>query len=367
MLVLNFVPTTGNWEKAEFSTRRTKECSPPPKNPRIVTSSRQQREERQEPVEGQQRGQRTPPVVAELLEHARRRRRGDGRRCCVVSALPDEPLEDVHMVRPEEAAAHLQAMARGHRCRHHFLSLRRPCLLLIPLVERANPRLWVPWYLVTAKVHGEGRGEQGEKARHLPHQAGSPRRRPSPWAATDEAVDRAEIRDPGAPRPQPPLGSPARTRRRARLLGPPQGPPGDPGEEPPRRPHRGPSPGVRDLRGRDPPGRVRGRPDDDLGLGPLRRGEVVRFRGQVRAPRAEGRRQLRALPDQGSRLDDPPARHVDPGRPSPRLRQTHAGRRREAPGRRARAGPSKSNGTGSGRFSSSKVDACGPRAGTTST
>ena len=29
MLVLSFVPTTGNWEKAEFSTRCTNECSPP--------------------------------------------------------------------------------------------------------------------------------------------------------------------------------------------------------------------------------------------------------------------------------------------------------------------------------------------------
>ena len=39
MLVLSFVPTTGNWEKAEFSTRPTKECSDAPKNPRIVTRS----------------------------------------------------------------------------------------------------------------------------------------------------------------------------------------------------------------------------------------------------------------------------------------------------------------------------------------
>ncbi len=51
----------------------------------------------------------------------------------------------------------------GHRCRPHVLSLRRSCLLLIPLAALANPRLWVPWYLVAAKSTGEGAASKARK------------------------------------------------------------------------------------------------------------------------------------------------------------------------------------------------------------
>ncbi len=184
-----------------------------------------------------------------------------------------------------------------------------------------------------AKVHGSKWWQQQGESRHLPDQAGSRKDARTHGHTGSQAFIRPALRDSGAPRAEPPLGSPARARRRTRILGAPQRAPRDPGEESPRCAHRGPSPRIRDIPGRDPTGRVRRWADDDLGFRSVRRGEVVGLRGQVRAPRHEGHGKLRALPDQGPRLDDPSARPLDPIRRLSHLRQAHACRCREAPGR----------------------------------
>ena len=118
----------------------------------------------------------------------------------------------------------------------------------------------------------------------------------------------------------------------------PKGLPETPREEPPRRAYRGPSSGVRDLRGRDPPRRVRGRPSDDLGLRFLRRGEVVGLRSEVRAPREEEHGSFVLFQTKGTRLDDPPPRRVHPGGSPSELHSADAGRRRKAAGRRRELG-----------------------------
>ena len=87
------------------------------------------------------------------------------------------------------------------------------------------------------------------------------------------------------------LGSPTRTRRRPGLVGAPQRPPRDAGEEPSGGAHRGPSPGIRHLRGRDPAGRVRRRPDDASGTPATttsRSGRTPRSSSCSTEPRARG-------------------------------------------------------------------------------
>ena len=69
----------------------------------------------------------------------------------------------------------------------------------------------------------------------------------------------ADLRHPGAPRPAPALGLPARARRRARELGAAPRGADRPEAEPPRRADRGPPARVRLVRGHDPGGRVRRR------------------------------------------------------------------------------------------------------------
>ena len=61
-----------------------------------------------------------------------------------------------------------------------------------------------------------------------------------------------------------------------------------------------------DFAGRHPQGQLRRRHDEDLGQGHLRDREVPRRRGDGHLPRRAAAGQVRALPDRGQELDDPP-------------------------------------------------------------
>ncbi len=129
---------------------------------------------------------------------------------------------------------------------------------------------------------------------------------PPPGGTVVRPSARRVVRDPGAPRPPAALGFPARTRRGAGVLGPAQGRAERPGRQPPGRAHRRSSAGVRPLRGGDPPGRVRCGRGHHLGPRQLRDAEVGAQRGEGHAARPAGHRGVRAVPDQGQPVDDPP-------------------------------------------------------------
>jgi DNA ligase D-like protein (predicted polymerase) len=82
------------------------------------------------------------------------------------------------------------------------------------------------------------------------------------------------LRDPGAPRPPAALRLPARTGRRAGVVGRAEESARDHRGQSPGGPHRGPSTGVRRLRGDDSEGGVRRRQGNHLGLRHLRHREV---------------------------------------------------------------------------------------------
>ena len=97
-----------------------------------------------------------------------------------------------------------------------------------------------------------------------------------------------------------------------------------------------------------------------------RSGRTPRSSSCSTGPRSDG--QLRALPDQGPRLDDPPARQRRPGPmqcPTP-IKPMLAVAGKASGGQRG-LGLRDQMGRGPGHALSSKGDACGPRAGTTST
>ena len=184
----------------------------------------------------------------------------------------------------------------------------------------------------------EARGP-GRPAGHLPRQAG-PRQDARADGASRVAPPRrrpAALRHSGASRPQPPLGPAPRARRRHGVVGAAQGPPRRPGAQPPGRAHRGPPDGVQRVRGRHPSGRIRGGLRVHLGPGPLRRREVVGLRGEVRPARRPGVGRLRAVPDQGPGLDDPPPRAGDHHRPRADVHCADAGHP-GSPARRTRRG-----------------------------
>ena len=76
-----------------------------------------------------------------------------------------------------------------------------------------------------------------------------------------------------------------------------------------------------DFSGRDPGRPLRRREDDHLGPRHLRDGEVERPRGDGRPPRRAGPGPLRAVPDQGQPVDDPPDGSARGSRPPADARQ----------------------------------------------
>ena len=111
-------------------------------------------------------------------------------------------------------------------------------------------------------------------ARRLPAQAG---REPHARAVRGDAHGRTcPLRDPATRRQAAPLRPATRAERSARELGRPQGPPVRAGRAASRGPRRGPPAGLRDVRGSDSGGPVRGGHGRDLGHRHLRapRGEA---------------------------------------------------------------------------------------------
>ena len=134
------------------------------------------------------------------------------------------------------------------------------------------------------------------------HRRGWLRRR---WRRRRAVRRAAARRDPAA------LGSAARARRRAGIVGDPQRDPPGPRRQPARGPHRGPPARVHRLPRRDPQGPVRRRHDDDLGRRHLRAAQVGATQGRGHVPRRAPQRPLRPVPDRARRfgqagLDDPP-------------------------------------------------------------
>ena len=104
-----------------------------------------------------------------------------------------------------------------------------------------------------------------------------PKKTPEPFGSAKRRPG-AGLRRPAPRRASPPLRLSTRAKRRARELGRPERRAARAGAAAPRRPRRGPPPRVRDIRGRDPEGAVRGRHGRDLGPGHVRarRGEEGR-------------------------------------------------------------------------------------------
>ena len=100
-------------------------------------------------------------------------------------------------------------------------------------------------------------------------------RTPEPFGGTPTG-ERAALRDPATRRPAAPLRPATRAERGARELGRPEGPPVRAGRAASRGPRRGPPARLRDVRGSDPGGPVRGGHGRDLGHRHLRapRGEA---------------------------------------------------------------------------------------------
>ena len=129
----------------------------------------------------------------------------------------------------------------------------------------------------------------------------------TPEPVGDETSGRRRaVRDPAARRHQPALGPAPGARRGARLLGAAPRRPRPPRREPAGGPHRGPPAGVPRVPRRDPQGLIRRGHDGDLGPRHLRLREVPRRRGDRGPGGRAGAGALRAHPDQGQELADPP-------------------------------------------------------------
>ena len=151
-------------------------------------------------------------------------------------------------------------------------------------------------------------GRMPDPPEELPRQARPRAARPSPRATRARSGPGGALRDPGAPRQQPALGPAPGARRRAGVVGAAQGSADPPGREPPGGAHRGPPARVPRLPRRDPgraptaPGRWRSGT-----RGTYETREVPRRRGDRDACTASAcSGPLRAVPDQGQELDDPP-------------------------------------------------------------
>ena len=143
----------------------------------------------------------------------------------------------------------------------------------------------------------------GHQAGQVPLDAvGGPHPGTGAGARIPPARQRQHLRHPGASRPPAALRLPARTRRRAGVLGGAQGHPAGHRAEPAGRADRGPPAGLRRFRRHHPARRVRRRHRDHLGRRHLRHREVARRRGDHRPERAEGARSVRADPHQGQLL-----------------------------------------------------------------
>ncbi len=119
---------------------------------------------------------------------------------------------------------------------------------------------------------------------------------PVPASTSRPPTRRPIVRDPGAPRAPAALRLPAGAGRRAGQLGGAQGAADRSQGQPFGRADRRSSAGVRELRGRDPQGRVRRRQGADLGLGHLPAAQVARGQGGHRHLVRPARRRARRRP-----------------------------------------------------------------------
>jgi len=177
----------------------------------------QKRKERQESVEREERRQRAAAIIAELLEDTDSKGHRPNALLHLVR-LPGEPLNCVHRTSVDRRE---DSVTLGMQSRIAVTCLpprARRSSSLTPSCT-GQPDTMGTVVRGDGKVHGWARRERHGEARQLSHQAGSQADTRADGSPFTRALPRPAIRDSRAPCTEPPLGSPARARRRAGLLG----------------------------------------------------------------------------------------------------------------------------------------------------